>query len=329
MQYTRRFAISFSVIFAVAGLFVIWSIAPVLTDKQPVASTKVLARDGSLLYEVSRTDEGLRTPVKLDRLPKSLVQAVIAAEDARFRSHSGVDWFATLRAVKNALVRGRATSGASTIEQQLIKNLYFPASRRTVVQKLREMTAAAYWSLAHSKDETLETYLNTVPFGNQANGVQTAALTYFRKDVADLTLAESSILAGVIAAPSAYDPYSHRAAANERRRSVLNRMSEQGMITPEERDEAVKAEVTIFQPRHEIRAPHFVFRVLAELEKPLSGRQNGRLYDQNHSRSGIAKRERDAVNRRLATLAEQRVGDAAAVALDPASGEVLAYVGRR
>ncbi|HWQ99783.1 MAG TPA: penicillin-binding protein 1C [Candidatus Methylomirabilis sp.] len=312
---------------ASAVFFILWSVTPVLSDKKPVASTKVFARDGSLLYEISRPGEGLRTPVSVDRMPITLVRAVIAAEDARFRSHAGVDAIAIVRAMKDLAIRGRVSGGASTIEQQVVKNLYFRTSRRTVFLKAREAVAAVFWSMRHTKDETLETYLNTVPFGNQANGVQAAARTYFRKDIADLTLAESAMLAGVIAAPSAYDPYAHRSAANTRQRYVLDRMLEDGTITKEERNNADKTDVIVFVPTHPIKAPHFVFHVLDELEQRILDIRTGGYEITTTLDPELQSVAEGAVARRLESLMDQRVTSAAVVAINPIQGDVLAYVG--
>jgi len=312
-----------------AGIFafVIWAVYPVFKPVPVLPSTKILDRNGGLLYEVARPDGGIRTAVSLDKMPSSLAKAVIAAEDQRFYQHSGIDWLGTARAIKDFVVQRRVVSGGSTLDQQLIKNLYFPDSPRSVVQKMREMLAARFWNLQHAKRETLETYLNAVPFGNQTFSVQAAAQTYFHKDVSDLSLAESALLAGMVNAPSANDPYRHWSSARARQRYVLDRMVESGVINSADRDLALNTDVHIFPPHHDIKAPHFVFNVLDELEAKYPDIRNGGYIVKTTLDPDLQQTITQSMNRRLARLHDQHVTDGAAVALNPQTGEVLAYVG--
>ncbi|OGL74507.1 penicillin-binding protein 1C [Candidatus Uhrbacteria bacterium RIFCSPHIGHO2_12_FULL_60_25] len=326
---SRRRAVLTATIALLMGAtgFVVWSISPVLSDKKPTATTKILARDGSLLYEVSLPEEGDRTNVPLSQVPIRLQQAVIATEDARFRRHRGVDVAALGRAFRDLATRGRITGGASTIEQQLVKNLYFRTKRRTVVQKMRELVAASYWSFTHTKDDTLERYLNTVPLGGQAYGVAAAARTYFRKDIGDVTLPEAALLAGIISSPGSAEPYAHGAVAEKARSHALDRMVAEGFISNGDADDARANVVTVFAPRHPIKAPHFVFQVLNELEGAIPGIRDGGYEVRTTLDPDLQRTAEDVISSRLETLKDQNAGNAALVAADARSGDVLAYVG--
>ncbi len=297
--------------------FVVWSVAPMLRSlPRSRPSTKILARDGSLLYELRKPDGGSAEPVPLARIPPSLREAVRVSEDARFFSHHGVDWIAIGREIQNRLFR-RASGGASTIEMQLVKNLYFRGTPRTLVQKLREMIAATAWSIAHTKDETLERYLNTVSFGTDTVGASAAARQLFHTDVSDLTIGESALLAALIPSPSRYDPIRHRAVAFKRQARVLERMHAASDTS----------DVVLFAPRHPITAPHFVFRVLDELEEKLPDLRDGGYLIRTTLDPRLQRIAEEVVTRRLLRLLDKKVSNAAVVAIDPVNGDTLAYIG--
>ena len=304
-----------------------WAVYPVLRPASALPSTKVLDRNGGLLYEVTRPEGGVRTTVTLDKMPISLKQATVAAEDARFYKHAGVDWLATGRAVWQLVTRQEVVSGASTLEQQTVKNLYFVDRSRSPLQKVREILAAQSWSLTHTKEQTLEIYLNTVPLGNNSFGVAAAAKTYFHKDVSDLTVAESAILSGMLSAPSNSDPYRHWNNAKKRQTYVLDRMLAQGFIDKNQYAEAMVQDVQTFAPRHAIKAPHFVMYVLDQLETEYPDIRNGGYTIKTTLDPDLQTATADTVARRLAKIADQKVTNGAVVAMDPQTGEILAYVG--
>ena len=307
--------------------FLYWSIEPVATDAAPVSSTKVLSRDGGLLYEVARPIEGLRTAVTLSHMPASLKDALIATEDKRFYSHSGLDRLAILRVGFEFATTGRMSSGGSTLEMQLMKNLFFAGEPRSVLEKAREITAAEFWALTHSKDETLEKYLNTIPLGNGTSGVQAASQRYFRKDVSDLTVGESTLLVGMMNAPSRYDPYKHQSVALTRRRTVLSRLVEAGKISSVDAEDAAATPPVIWAPKHPITAPHFVERVLSELETTIPDIRDGGYVIQTTLDTDLQTQVENIIERRLTPLSNRNVNDAAAIVLDPQTGDIRAYVG--
>lgn len=194
-----------------------------LTDN-PSASPVLLDRHGKPLHHLVLPDFTRSSPVTLDEVPADLVACTLAAEDKRFRSHGGIDLPATARAAKDSLLHRRTVSGASTITQQLVK-LSSPPSPRNLRTKLREALLARHLEMKWSKDEILTAYLNRLPYGNHRTGPAEAARFYFQKPLADLSLGESALLAGLPQAPSRLNPIKHPARALARRGVVLDRLA--------------------------------------------------------------------------------------------------------
>ena len=182
--------------------------------------------------------------VGLEDIPNDLINACMAIEDKRFRDHDGVDWLRTIRASLNMFFGGKTTYGASTITQQLIKNLTHE-DEVTVRRKLVEIFRALDYEDKHSKDDILEAYLNIIPLGEGCSGVQAASEVYFGKNVEDLTLAECASLIGITNNPSRYDPYINPEANKERQVLILGEMLDQGYISQREYDEAVTQELVL------------------------------------------------------------------------------------
>ena len=215
---------------ALAAALFCWFLLPLffplpaaLTDN-PSASPVLLDRHGKPLHHLVLPDFTRSTPVALDQVPADLVACTLAAEDKRFRSHGGIDLLATARAAKDAVLHRRSVSGASTITQQLVK-LSSPAAPRTLRTKLREALLARHLEMKWSKDRILTAYLNRLPYGNHRSGPAEAARFYFQKPLADLSLGESALLAGLPQAPSRLDPLKHPARALSRRGIVLDRLA--------------------------------------------------------------------------------------------------------
>jgi len=177
-----------------------------------------------------------RVPVSLKKVPAHVRQAVIAIEDAHFYEHFGLNVMALMRAAFN-IVTGRSFQGGSTITQQLAKTAFLTYDR-TLKRKVQDMVLAIELERRYTKDEILEMYLNQIPFGRGAYGIQAASQLYFGKNVDQLTLAEGAMLAGMIQAPALYDPYSHPQAAKNRQSMVLQQMVKCKFITPEEQAKA-------------------------------------------------------------------------------------------
>lgn len=173
-----------------------------------------------------------------DEIPQDMVHAAVAIEDKRFFQHQGVDWFTTTKACFNMFLGSRSTFGGSTITQQLIKNLT-QEDDVTVRRKVLEIFRALQFEERYTKEEVMEWYLNTIYLGENCYGVQTAARTYFGKDVTDLTAAECASIISITNNPSLYDPYISMERNRERQLTVLDEMNKQGYLTDEEYEEAV------------------------------------------------------------------------------------------
>jgi penicillin-binding protein 1A len=221
---------------------------PSLAEYRPPIVTELISADGQLAGElyVER-----RKVVPYERIPRLLVQAVLASEDKNFFEHGGVDLMGTLRAGVYTYVLRRRVQGGSTITQQTAKSLlvsregFAEGTRRDLSRKIRELILARRLEEALSKKEILWLYLNGVYLGHHSYGVQAAAENYFRENVEDLTLPEAALLAGLPQAPSKYSPFMNPEAAKARRRYVLRRMHEEGMIDDEERRRAEEAEIEV------------------------------------------------------------------------------------
>ncbi len=216
-------------------------------------TTLVLAADGSHLAELPFHDGaviGHRTLVPLDDVPRDLIAAVLAAEDVRFFAHHGVDYQAIARAAWINYRAGRVVEGASTITQQVARNL-LPAeigSARTARRKVREALLARAIERKWSKRDVLETYLDFVFLGEGAYGIAAGAHAYFDRELAQLDLPEAAMLAGLIQAPGRLDPFHHLDAARARRDEILARMARAGLITEAQRATASAAPIELHHP---------------------------------------------------------------------------------
>ncbi|HEX9970287.1 MAG TPA: transglycosylase domain-containing protein, partial [Acidimicrobiales bacterium] len=239
-------------------------LAPSIGNFEDLAQgTKVLAADGSVLAELDGAQR--REPVELDALPAHVPKAVLAAEDADFYSHGGVDPSAVMRAlVRNA--QGRV-QGGSTITQQLAK-INYTNSERTWLRKLREVQYAVRLEKKYSKDTLLERYLNQVYFGDGAYGIAAASQTFFGVPPEQLTPAQAATLAGKIKSPEGLDPHENPSAVLNRRATVLNAMKRHGWLDQAGHDQAIAEPLSVAPQLPETakaaRAPHFVEYVKRE-----------------------------------------------------------------
>ncbi len=303
-----------------------------LITRASSGTTKIYDRHGRLLYEIFDPRTGSRTRASLADVPVHLQRATIATEDATFYTNPGVSLPAIVRALYQNARQGEIVSGGSTITQQVARLVLMePQERaqRTLTRKLREAILAVRISRAYDKDTILEMYLNEVYYGNMAYGIEAAAQTYFGVHVRDLDLAQCALLAGLPQAPATYDPLVHYDAAKERQQIVLGLMVRQGFISQEQADAAHAEALHFTGPADALHAPHFVAYVRNQLEAALGpevllagGRHVTTTLDLDLQQQAEA-----IVQRRLADLKENQVSSAALVALDPATGQILAMVG--
>ena len=312
-------------------------------------TTRILDRNGQLLYEILDPTAGRRTYISIADISPNLIAATIATEDKEFYSNPGFDPIAIVRALWQNYVTGGQGGGASTITQQLARALLLtPEERaeRTYSRKTREIILAAEITRRYTKDEILELYLNEIYYGNLAYGVQAAAETYFGKSAKDLTMGEASFLAGLPQSPAVYDIYTNSEATLIRQQQVLVLMFEQsnaqGCIQVSNSPTPVCVDAVIatqaademkaysFRPiSFDAKYPHWVNFVREQLESQ---------YDaQTIYRAGfvvyttldpvLQDKAQQLVTDQVAAMVDSNAHNGALVAIDPSSGEILAMVG--
>jgi penicillin-binding protein 1A len=209
-----------------------------------------------------------RIPIPYERIPKQLINAFIAAEDAEFFQHKGIDYKGILRAMFKNLLAGRIVQGGSTITQQVTKT-FFLTPKRSLFRKLKEVAYAFGLERDLTKEEILTLYLNNIYLGNGAYGVEAAAESYFNKPVEQLNLAEMALMAGLVKAPSRYSPVNSLKRAKDRQAYVLTRMTELGLISQEQREKALRIPLKI-QSRESAyfsKAPYFTEFIRHQVER--------------------------------------------------------------
>lgn len=292
------------------------------------ATTKFYDRNGKLLYELYADID--RRPATLQEVPQNVINATIAVEDQEFYHHLGFSLRGIFRAIREILFN-KQIQGGSTITQQLIKNTLL-TSETTLQRKLKELVIAFWAESIYSKDEILSMYLNNVPYGGTAWGIRAASEKYFDKDVAELTLAQSALLAGLPAAPTTYSPFgASPELAKQRQEHVLSRMHQMGYITTDELKLAKQEELIFTQPGSAINAPHFVMYTKQVLENRFGPGlvEQGGLQIKTSLDLELQNVVQGIVQEELATLARLNVGNAAVLVTKPDTGEILAMVGSR
>jgi len=293
---------------------------------KPPQTSVVYAADGTVLAEWHGEQD--RTIVAFDEIPKTMRDAVVAIEDQRFYTHTGVDSQAIIRALKVNAESGAYRQGGSTITQQVVK-LLFTEGERTLSRKVREALMAYQLETKADKGQLLETYLNLVYFGQGSYGVESASQRYFGKPASALTLPESAMLAGIIKSPTRYSPTQDIEAATQRRNVVLSKMYELGYISGAEKHDAEVADVVLAPPAEipEI-APYFVEYVkqglLDELGSELVFQGGLRVY--TTLEPSMQKSAEESAHKFLPTKSDPEVS---LVCLDFANGDILAMVGGR
>jgi 1A family penicillin-binding protein len=299
---------------------------------RPAETTRIYARDGTtLLYELVDPQGGRRTVVPLERIPNALKQATVAVEDAGFYENPGIDIRGVIRALVQNYEAGEVVSGASTITQQLVRNVLLPESERisqSFERKLREAILAVQLSREYSKDQILSLYLNEVYYGNQAYGVEAAAQTYFGKRVEDLTWAEATLIAGLPQSPTVLNPFSNPDGARARQLVTLNQLVRTGKITMIQAREIANTPIQLVEQQISLTAPHFAFFVRDQLERQYGADtlyKGGLRVVTTLDPLWQAEAQR-IVRERVAELRARNASNAAVVMLSP-NGQILAMVG--
>lgn len=303
-----------------------------VTTRNIPESTKIYDRTGDhLLYEIHGEEK--RTLISFDNMPANIKYATIALEDRDFYSHGGIQLSAILRAIFKDILTGSHAQGGSTITQQFVKNSLL-TREKTYTRKIKEVILSIEMEHAFTKNQILEMYLNEIPYGSNAYGIEAAAQTFFNKNAKDLTLDESALLASLPNAPSYYSPFgSHLNELKNRQEIALQEMADIGYISQEEAVQAKQIDVLAkIDPRIDnISAPHFVMYVRQYLEDK---------YGQDIAETGGLK-VYTTLDWNKQQVAEQIVREgteknkkydaenAALIAIDPKNGEILSMVGSR
>lgn len=341
-DWRRRFLFGAAAIAAIGAVFAVGVVAWVsrdlpdpnkLNSRSVAQSTKIYARDGStLLYEIH--DDQKRTLVRLEDVSPYIKQATLSIEDKDFYKHSGISLKGIVRSIFIDITHGSKLQGGSTITQQLVKNSIL-TREKSFTRKVKEIILSYQIERRFTKDQILKLYFNEIPYGSSAYGIEAAAQTYFAKHAKDLDLPESALLAAMVKAPTYYSPTgNHRDELVARQRLVLSEMVGQHYITKAQADAAKQVDILKrVSPYHDrVVAPHFVFYVRGLLVQKYG--------DVTVERGGL--RVVTTLDPDLQKIAEEEVAkgvakdetryhatNAALVALDPKTGQLLAMVGSR
>lgn len=336
--YKNAFLTLCAVGFFSIGVFFLWTATikipelSSLEDWRMVQSTKIYDRtEKILLYDVHGNTK--RTIIPLERISTTTRNAAIAIEDSRFYEHHGIDFRSIFRAIFVNIETGKYSQGGSTITQQVVKNAFL-SPQKTITRKLKEWVMAIKMEQVLPKDKVLELYFNEVPYGGSIYGIEEASVAFFGKHAENLSLSESAYLAALPKAPTFYSPYgNNRDKLDERKNIVLKRMLELGFIGNDDYARALKEKV-VFLPSQEegITAPHFVMMVKQYLEEKYGEDmlENGGLKVVTTLDADLQVKAEDVVKK----YGEDNVGqfnarNAAMVAADPKTGQILVMVGSR
>jgi penicillin-binding protein 1A len=296
---------------------------------RPSVTSKIFDRNNRVVGEIYIEKRNL---VPFEAIPTHVVNAFVAAEDANFFRHKGVDYIAIARAVVKDVLSAEFAQGASTITQQTVKSLFL-TPEKTVARKLKELVLAYRIEKKLSKEEILYLYLNQIYLGDGAYGVEAAAQTYFSRGVSTLSVAEGALLAGLAQAPTRYSPRRHIDKARARQRYVLRRMSEVGFLDKNAAESAYKARLSLAPPStFRSKAAYFIEHVRNYLQEKYGAdamyRSEFRIYTTIDER--LQEMAYDALTqgvRRIEEANKYKGLQGAMLCMDPGSGAVLAMVG--
>ncbi len=327
-------AAAVAVVFGLSTVYVLWAIKDLpdpSVDVLAAGDVVVLDRNGQVIEDYSPAGH-YHVNLTLSEMGKYAPQAVLAAEDRNFYQHGAIDVASTLRALVVDVKSGGLSQGGSTITQQLVK-IQLLTPEKSLPRKVHEMVLAIALEQRFSKDQILTMYLNRVYFGHGAYGIGAAARTFFSKDAKDLTPAQCAFLAGLIQAPSAYDPVLHFSLARDRQLYVLQGMVATHALSQQEADTAkaedIEKELHIQANARQSGAPHFVDYVLGQLESLFGSAavQQGGLVVHTTLDLKLQALADQSVKKGVKALDWANINNAALLAADPKTGEILAWVG--
>ncbi len=298
------------------------------TDRPVSEPTIIYDRTGeNVLYTIY--GEERRDVIELENVSNYFIKSLLTAEDSNFYNHIGIDFQGIIRSAVINLQAGRTVAGGSTISQQFVRSALLTPERR-VMRKIREIVLTLELERRYSKDEILEFYLNQIPFGSNAYGIESAAKTYFNKTAKELTLAESTILVSLIPAPSYLSPYgNHVEELMRRQERLLNRMFNNEVINEEEFLEARNEEISFHISKDYLRAPHFVMDIKSTLEEKYGEdflqEEGFKIYTTIDFE--MQRKAEEVVKQHVTRNQNYNAYNAAMIVIDPSTGEILALVG--
>jgi 1A family penicillin-binding protein len=301
-------------------------------EKKLIQSTRIYDRtEKVLLWDVNQNIK--RTVIQFDKISKNLKNATVAIEDSNFYNHKGIDIKAIFRALLVDVLSGKMKQGASTISQQVVKNTFL-TNEKSITRKIKEAILTLKIEKVMSKEDILNLYLNEIPYGGSNYGIEAASQNFLGKSANELNLAESAYLAAVPQSPTYYSPYgNHKQELENRKNFVLDRMAELNFINKEEADAAKKEKVNfIGKGDNSLKAPHFSVYIRSYLEKKYGKdvvEEDGLKvittldYTLQQTAEGV-------VSDYAKTIKENfNASNAALVAIDPKTGQILAMVGSK
>lgn len=315
-------------LFAVILLVYLYATSLPLADNEH--NSRLFDIDGEVIATFYPEGKEASIPVTLDQIAPELIQATISVEDRKFYSHYGFDLKALARAILVNIKEMRMSQGASTITQQLARNLYL-SHEKTWSRKIKEAIYTVQLEMKYTKDEILEMYLNEIYYGHGAYGIESAAQMYFGKSASELSLAESAMLAGIPKGPTYYSPYNNMEKAKDRQKIVLNSMVETGDITEVQADEAYDENLDIkpkSQPKTNERASYFrdyiESVVINELGIDKAKLEHGGLNIYTTIDMKMQESAEEIIAKKMDTNSDLEVG---LISIDPRNGYVKAMVG--
>lgn len=332
-RFFKKYWFIFLLLVVFAGLFYRYILRDLpsptgLSSGNIPQSTQIFDRNGILLYTIYNTRN--QTFIPLSSIPKSVQEATIAIEDKDFYRHGPIDLRGIARAAYSTIFR-KQTQGGSTITQQLVKNGLL-TSERTITRKIKEAILAFATELLYPKNKILELYLNQIPYGGTAYGIEAASRTYFGKHAKDLDLAEAALLAGLPESPTTFSPFgSHPELAKNRQLLVLQSMQQQGYITKSQENSAANESLHYQKFADMIKAPHFALYIKDLLEKKYGEKtvEEGGLNVRTSLDLSIQNMTQASVSAEIDKLSSYHVTNGASLVTNPSTGEILAMVGSR
>lgn len=293
---------------------------------QPHVRSEILTTQGETVHKIFGEEN--RKLITLSDLPAYVVNAVLAIEDARFREHKGIDPIGIVRALRNNMAQNSAAEGGSTITQQLTKNLFF-TPEKTISRKVAEAAIAIQIDQHYSKNQILELYLNQIYWGHNAYGIEAAAETYFGKSARYLTLAEATLLAGLIRGPEAFSPYRNYKLAKARQSMALARMVQNGFCTHEQAASAKKQPLKLSGIRRGMKYPYFTTYVMSMLKDMYteSELETAGLKIYTTMDPKLQRHAEKLITEEIGSLKDYNVQQGALISLEPRTGYIRAMVG--